>query len=391
MIIKNIEISNYRSLKNLTVPGLTSAVVLHGPNNSGKSNILLALQTIFAEKSAGASFTLSDNAVDAKLPLPTRATPFWNGVIADFADNFYMGSSNPIVFSVQVEVEPTQFKNIKDIGILAVPKAGHRHQFVIKGKIVRAGSDGEMHLSEVSINNKPLFNRKGENLEWLSSLPASIDSATKQSLGEAILNQFTGLVFVVPANRYLSTETEQQNREVLASSNFKNWLHWQSLSRAGFNVFKSVQKQLGGKPFNYGDISFVADGDQIDIMIDDGCGFRMPISQKGTGVQQILVLLGFIATRKAQVIAIEEPEVNLSFSNQDELVTTLLQLLLDKANPVSQILLASHSDHVGSRAELKRLHVENPTGTETKVRVFTVADKAALFPRSSGLHRTKKK
>ncbi len=107
----------------------------------------------------------------------------------------------------------------------------------------------------------------------------------------------------------------------------------------------------------------------------------MPIASKGTGVQQILVLLGFIAASRASIIGIEEPELNLSFRNQDLIINKLMSLVsLD--GPPYQLLITSHSDHVGSRGDLKRIHVDNPDGTGTQVRKFTDIDKRNLFPRS---------
>ena len=187
-----------------------------------------------------------------------------------------------------------------------------------------------------------------------------IEAQRKQRLGEAILNSFTDSVHVIPANRYLTMDESESDIPILKSSNYKSWLHNQSLSRSGFKTFQSVREQLNKDPFGYGDISFVKDDQSIDIMVDDGCGYRMPIASKGTGVQQILVLLGYMSATRARVICIEEPELNLSFKSQDDLITTLLGLLQSAASNVSQILFASHSDHVGSRGELQRIHVENP-------------------------------
>lgn len=388
MQIKELKIANYRSLKDLTVPGLASAVVFHGPNNSGKSNILLALEAIFSAKAAGPGVSLPADMSGTMSSPPTRVTPFWNGVIGDFGDNFYMGTNKDIKFSVKLEVPQSHFEKIIDARLLDVLlRPGHAFQIAIVGRIIRSGSDGEMALDTVQLNNKFVFSRDGENVEWLPWIDPKIDPPRKQRLGEEILNTFTDSVYVIPANRYLTTNEDRGHTPSLKSSSYKSWLHHQSLSREGFEIFKQVQTQLSGGPFKYGEISFVENGESIDIMVDDGCGYRMPIAQKGTGVQQILVLLGFIATSHARVIGIEEPEVNLSFKSQDDLITMLLKLVSLGTTPVSQILLASHSDHVGSRSELKQMHVENPDGKGTLVRRFAVSDRGALFPRSGGLNR----
>ena len=388
MQIKELKITNFRSLKSLTVPGLASAVVFHGPNNSGKSNILLALETIFSAKSVGPGVSLPADMSGTMPSPPTRATPFWNGVIPDFSDNFYMGTSKDIEFLVNLEVPRSHFEKIKDAGLLDVlHRPGHYFHIAIVGRITRAGADGEIALDTVQLDRKFVFSRDGENVEWLPWIDPKIEPSRKQRLGEEILNTFTDSVYVIPANRYLTMNEDRGNTPSLKSSSYKSWLHHQSLSREGFEIFKQVQMQLREGPFKYGEISFLENDKSIDIMVDDGRGFRMPIAQKGTGVQQILVLLGFIATSRARVIGIEEPEVNLSFKSQDDLITMLLKLVSLGTSRVSQILLASHSDHVGSRSEFKQMHVENPDGKGPLVRKFTVSDRGALFPRSAGLNR----
>lgn len=389
MQIKELYIKNFRSLKEVTIPGLTSAVVFHGANNSGKSNTLLALETIFSAKTTEAELDLPRDVSGFASSAPHRKTPFWNGIIRGFGDSFYMGTHKDIEFVVRVEIGPSHFREFSDAKLIEkLHKPGHDFQVKIAGRIRRSGADGEMVLDTVQLNNKSVFSRKGENLEWVPFVDASVESSRRQRLGEDILNYFTDSVFVIPANRYLTNEEKQDNVPSLKSSSYKSWLHYQSLSREGFEIFKGVQQQLGSKPFSYGDISFVRDGESVDIMVDDGCGYRMPISQKGTGVQQILILLGFISASRARVIGIEEPEINLSFKSQDELITTLLNLTAQGKSRVSQILLASHSDHVGSRSELRQIHVENPGGKGTRVRRFTANDRAALFPRSARFKRS---
>ena len=109
----------------------------------------------------------------------------------------------------------------------------------------------------------------------------------------------------------------------------------------------------------------------------------MRIDQKGSGVQQIMVLLGYIAASNSAIVAVEEPELNLSFRNQDLVVNILRQLEERKGESPHQILLTSHSDHIGSREDLKRYHVEKADGTDTVVREFTADDRRALFPRTT--------
>ena len=387
MLIKELQISNFRSLKAVRIPSLARAVVFHGDNNAGKSNLILALRTIFAPKVVTTEIELpADIAKEAKPPF--RPSAFWNGAIADFSDSFYLGSTDSMEFHVRLEVPPKRFADLPEYDLMkGLEEEGHNFRVKLDGEIGRSMNDGVMTLRSCTVNNKVVFRRKGENVEWFPSLASGQETAARQRLAEGILDSFTDSVYIVPADRYLSSEESQSDIPPLHSRNFKNWLHGKSLSRNGFDIYESVRERLNAPPFRYGELSFALEGSVLDIMVDDGCGLRMPVASKGSGIQQILVLLGYILSSQASVIAIEEPELNLSFGSQDALVTLLTGLLESDDSAVSQVLLASHSDHIGSRDELKQIHVENPDGRGTKVRKFTRSDRAALFPRSKGMNR----
>ena len=152
--------------------------------------------------------------------------------------------------------------------------------------------------------------RKG-GIEWLPNHQAPTDA--KQSVVERILDAFTDQIKVIPASRYLSEEEYSTNEVMLSSGSYKNWLHKLSLSRDGYQTFKRVKKYLASKFFGIGEISFLMENKRLELMVEDECDYRMRVDNKGSGIQQILVLLGFIAESNAAIIAVEEPELNLSF------------------------------------------------------------------------------
>ena len=188
-------------------------------------------------------------------------------------------------------------------------------------------------------------------------------------------------VRVVPASRFLSDETILKGDAQLRARYYKNWLHKMSLSRDGYKTFKRITNWFASEPFKLGEISFLEENDRLELMIEDDCGYRMRVDQKGSGIQQTLVLLGYIAESNAAIVAVEEPELNLSFKNQDLIVDILRMLVEKKDDSPHQILLTSHSDHIGSRRDWKQYHVEKTNDTDTVVRKFTIEDRANLFPR----------
>ena len=94
MYISSFNISGYRSLKNIQIPKMLPVCIFHGLNNSGKSNILSAIETIFRRKLLVEDTTFSElkkvgegtkfEEVTKKLE---RVGSFWQGRIVEFKDN----------------------------------------------------------------------------------------------------------------------------------------------------------------------------------------------------------------------------------------------------------------------------------------------------------------
>ena len=190
MRIKTLQIKNFRSLRELQTPSLSSTVVFHGPNNTGKSNILLALETIFASKVATTDVILPESEDDSTSLEPHRKTPFWNGRILNFSDSFYMGTVADIEFTVQLTVPSSHIAGIPEAEIIeSFHKTGHDYQVKLAGRIVRRGDDGEIILETALINNKIVCKRRGENLDWFPSVNAGQLEETTSWRGSSCLVQ----------------------------------------------------------------------------------------------------------------------------------------------------------------------------------------------------------
>ena len=379
MKVRQFHVSGFRSLKETSVTGLASKCIFHGDNGSGKSNLLLALEAIFRSKESVTGISLDEeDAGDAQL---RRTTPFWRGEIPDFGGNFYMGQDIPIKFEVFLQVAPSFLDGLDEGEILAsLEESGHDFRVKLRGQIKRRENAGVMALKEVEINDKVAMKQTEGRIEWLPDHEAPVE--VRQRVVENVLDEFTGQVRVVPASRFLSGEAFSPTEIALRPRSYKNWLHNMSLSRDGYQTFKRVKKWFASEPFALGEISFLAENERLELMVEDDCNYRMRIDQKGSGIQQTIVLLGYIAESNAAIVAVEEPELNLSFRNQDQIVNILRELVENVDDSPHQILLTSHSDHIGSREDLKRYHVEKTNGTDTVVREFTNEDGGALFPRS---------
>jgi uncharacterized cupin superfamily protein len=71
-------------------------------------------------------------------------------------------------------------------------------------------------------------------------------------------------------------------------------------------------------------------------------GELVPLPDMGTGVQQLVAILGHLLATDAKIVGIEEPELNLSYDLQKVLLGLLERIVADEAGP-AQLFITSHS------------------------------------------------
>jgi hypothetical protein len=87
--------------------------------------------------------------------------------------------------------------------------------------------------------------------------------------------------------------------------------------------------------------AFDRQSNRADLVFDNG-DVRVPVDLLGSGVQQIVALLGQLLMMPATLIGIEEPELNLRYTLQKQLLKALQQITASEYGP-EQIFLSSHS------------------------------------------------
>jgi len=87
--------------------------------------------------------------------------------------------------------------------------------------------------------------------------------------------------------------------------------------------------------------AFDRQSNQADLVLDSG-NVRVPVDLLGSGVQQIVALLGQLLMTPATLVGIEEPELNLRYTLQKQLLKALQQITASEYGP-EQIFLTSHS------------------------------------------------
>lgn len=330
MLIKSLEVNGFRSLKEFKADNFEPANVFFGLNNTGKSNILSFLEILFERKWQ-----------------EDRQVKFWEGKIRNFADNFYKNEIHVISFKIHISI-PTNYLKHKLQQYLSPFKgllSATVNDIILEGDITaELNNEAYFQVKSVVLNTKYIFSFKNGEYTYNPSAEAV----------EALLTEFNDAVKVISSHRYMADEKEVIGTNDIEDSpsptGFKNWLFKMSLNREKYNTFQNIKTWFNGDPFNYGNISLTKNGDNIDILIDNG-GMVLPIGRYGSGVQQLLMLLSHIASCNSHIVGIEELEINLSPRLQKDVLKKILSFLSSETSPINQLFLVSHSEEFDVKEE----------------------------------------
>lgn len=319
MKIRRISIERYRSLREVPMEDVGDLVVLIGANSSGKTNLLEALTIFFDEL---------DPALERNL-----------GGIDDYVW-FNRDSNHPIVFSIDIESERDEMKD------LALDELTYKVRDKNEVSIVRAiegtRSSAVWRTKTVALNKVPLV----EN----GALAPPADS-TGNTL-RLLFERLKGKMVYISAARSVTTDrprlgsrTSFINPSALAeltSMGQGREVHqdrrWIQLEDSVTRCSQSIES-----------ISVVAG----EVMVrEKGRASRVRLSLTGGGHQELMYLLYRIQQTEGAFYAIEEPEAHL----HPGLVRQLLGAL-ERVTQEKQVFLSTQSTLFVDQADLNNVWV----------------------------------
>jgi hypothetical protein len=110
--------------------------------------------------------------------------------------------------------------------------------------------------------------------------------------------------------------------------------------------------------------AFDRPNNQADLVFDSG-DMREPVDLLGSGVQQIVALLGQLLLTPATLVGIEEPELNLRYTLQKQLLAAFKQIINSEYGP-QQLFLTTHSNAFEARETFFAMEIKDgiPTLSE---------------------------
>ncbi|MDM8532096.1 AAA family ATPase [Anaerolineales bacterium HSG25] len=202
-------------------------------------------------------------------------------------------------------------------------------------------------IQSLNTNQAPFLGVRLQSNKASSEAEIFLDSGKITYRGQG--DVFPPFHLIQADRRFQPEQQGQQNDEdSITHQNLKQSLFYAYLSRDMHQKqrLKAIKTTLADPPFELGELDIALDPatNQIDIGFIRPMG-RIPIENVGSGVQQLLLVLGQIFLNDYPIVAIEEPEMNLSPQYQQYLLVALKKIMADPAVSLRQLFISTHSPY----------------------------------------------
>jgi ABC-type arginine transport system ATPase subunit len=349
-MLTKITIRNFKSLSSVEIP-LDQNVVLIGPNNAGKTSALQALtlwelgiRTWFDKRGledkssqrAGVAINRRDLIA---LPVPDSKL-LWNDLHVR-KNSKQTGKQVTSNILIEVIVEGVSAERSWKCGL------------------------GFDYANTESLYVKPLKKADGDE-GWLMEPSPSIINEIVQATRVALLPPMSGLASIEPkweAGRINVLIGEGQTAQVLRNLCLEVSSRpdaWEALSNTIQRLFGvSIQRP-----------EFLEGRGEVVMTYRTPNDIDLDISSAGRGLQQTLLILGYIYARPKTIVMLDEPDAHLEILRQRQIYQTITEIAKRQE---SQLICASHSEVVLDEA------IEKDTVVAFVGRPHVISDKQQLM------------
>jgi hypothetical protein len=334
MQIRRFAVKGFRNLtREIVLEDLHRINVLHGENSIGKSNVLQAIQLFF---SCLRTYRVVQSSRSWVFPEASLGEPP--------LFNLERPSSIEMEASLLLSAEELVRLQTLDRG---VPDAAREIEVAFR---LHPGAEVRCEFIKLLQGDQAL----PEDLpppEWLFlALPANLStgepSRTMELVGLQRAAAFEGKSDTLALRMFDARESP----DIVRATRWKTFV----------KVMKRFEAVTGPGDFV---ITYQRQEQLARLFFDDGRK-RVPFDRMGSGVQQLVALLGSLLMNKASIVAIEEPELNLRFTVQ-ALLREVLRELIGTPGAPDQLFLTSHSPAFESGDNFYAM-LPSPDGPEIK-------------------------
>jgi hypothetical protein len=351
MHISRLTIQGYKNLsRGITLESIGRLHVLHGENNVGKSNLLEAVSL---------PFLLLSSSSDPQVRLPFSSWydlepgDFARATGTAIADVFDLRKPQPIDVDVRLElteqdlqrgaVDPHGVLPAVEVGVTVEPRTGGA-AWRIRKFLFGDGQDAAADLAhDLDAPTRP-------NLRGFALFLARNYVAPSKEIGSTfalVRVDRTVLVEMTGGEGELPRRASGRSPRCLVPSSLALQLYdakeaMDDVRVGRWNLFREALAKFedvtGPGVFT---VTYDRATERATVVLDRN-GTRIPAHLLGSGVQQLVALVGQVLMSGARIVAIEEPETNLRFGLQRRVAELLRELVGDLRGP-AQILVSSHS------------------------------------------------
>jgi hypothetical protein len=348
MRIERFHIQGFKSIADVEVEGLSDINVFYGLNDVGKSNIFQAL-ALWRWALGGPSKAQSEQPerefdLELRHRRP-RIIPIaeWKQFGEEFGSPLLrLGGNNRIWLKVEVILDQ---RYILEQGAL-IEAAGKE----IASRFDSLSPAKMRIVSEVEVGLLPLPTEAQRKVQQYRNVHRGYIGELQFDISAGDLSSILPGFHIIQATRRFQVEQKGKGNDLgsVSDHNLKQALFYAYLSPdpPQKRRLAAIRRILAGPPFSLGELDVALDPatDRIDIGFVRPEG-RLPLENLGSGSQQLLMVLGQIFLNDYPIIAIEEPEMNLSPQYQQHLLVALRKLMQDPDVKLSQLFISTHSPY----------------------------------------------
>ncbi len=357
MILQQFEVAGYKNLtQSIKFGPLGSINVIHGPNNVGKSNLLQAMDLYFRLLDL---VSLSPDLKDRRDPVGAKMI----GTLDSFEQlghpvseifNFIKPAPLELMGTFSFTAEEQEQFGFGQI-LSAIQKIGIRASIQTLPGSLEDGLEVQIvHLT--SGMTSPVLKK---TLKFLGKLRQPQAQKTGNRFVLLGVNRRSRAEDITPPSLHI---VPQLLRDALFDAKESR----EAAVVRRWELFVEAMKQFESTLGHSGrfETAFDRPNNQADLVFDSG-DMREPVDLLGSGVQQIVALLGQLLLTPATLIGIEEPELNLRYTLQKQLLAAFKQIINSKYGP-QQLFLTTHSNAFEARETFFAMDIKDgiPTLSE---------------------------
>ncbi len=363
MIITKLRINNYKSIEDMALEFVKGKNIIVGQNNSGKSNIISAINLVIGEK------------------WPSKR----------YEDNFYYQDSDSFTISLQLsecsEFDTNYLENYGKKTALCKLTSDLEYLKMSPDEIDELGiaikTDWVLSTDLISLieNAKNMYitlhSKKGEDAIYTLSMILDDGYLYKfKYFSQELLTSFITSA-IIPSERNIKNELAVNNYSWYGKLIKKVWQEMSdedkeklnenniNLSEVTNSIFEGLTSELGDSvkdaiPYNKLEFKLIQDTKTdyykgIKILLDDG--YYSLLDDKGSGIKSLIIIELFKLYCKkyhkfSSCLIVEEPEVFLHPQARSVLSKKIDQFLLENSN---QTIVTTHSEQFLSNFDIKQL------------------------------------